>query len=153
MFIVFFFEKSPGGGGQCPHLNFHFSSTFRSYRRREERNIHHRSACSFCSGLLHRFTQSIKSETMLPIVTEAFWSMALKTLAFLASQIFQQMVRAMEGQTSRGSPSGRVDSQRSENCPKDGAIPILSQTARADGQVKNRCSRSSTGNPQRGHVA
>jgi hypothetical protein len=82
---------------------------------------------------------------MLLIVVAADWSISLKTLAFLASQIFHSTMRAMEFHMEEGRLLGSCNDQMSVNVLAFGVMARRLQIAADAGQRKKRWARSSTG--------
>jgi hypothetical protein len=104
----------------------------------------HRSAATFCSVFLKQWDQRVRSERMFLIVLEVSWSTCLNTIAFLASQIFQRMIRQTEFQMIGGSACGKFVSQMSVNGKHFRSMPIVRQTCAAAGHRKKRCCMSSS---------
>lgn len=67
-----------------------------------------------------------------------------KTFLFLVSQISQRMRRSIKGRTEEGRAAGKVVVKNSAIRVNCGRIPVARHTLRAAGQVKKRCSWSST---------
>lgn len=82
---------------------------------------------------------------MLQIVIAADCSMPLKTLAFLASQIFHNIVRATELHMEEGRLLGSGTDHMSVNVLAFGVMARRLQIAADAGQRKKRWARSSTG--------